>query len=174
LINLIVCVDLSSGIGYKNELLIKLSADMKRFRELTIGNYVAMGRKTYESIGNPLSQRMNIILTRDKNYKTPTGMFVYHSIEQVIHDYQHQNNNESELFILGGSDIFKQSWQYADRIYLTEIEHRFPKKDSYFIPVSSLEWKLIEEERHEKDEKNPYNYSFKVFERRKYINNKSI
>jgi dihydrofolate reductase len=174
MINFIVAADLSNGIGYQNELLVKLPADMKRFRRLTTNNIVVMGRKTYDSIGKPLPNRINVILTRDKDYKAPTGTFVYNDIEQVIHDYKHQNNNESELFIIGGSEIFKQSWQYADRIYLTEIDYRFPKKDSYFIPISFLEWKLIDEERHEKDEKNPYNYSFKVFERRKYVDNKSI
>lgn len=169
-ISLIAAIDLNRGLGYQNELLVKLPNDMKNFKKLTTGHFVVQGRKTYESIGYPLSNRHNIILTRDNKYKAPLGTYVYHSVEDVIKAYNNQNNNESELFFIGGAEVYKQALPHVDKIYLTVIENNFSSVDSYFPSFSLNEFKPIENIFNPLDEKNPYNHSFITYERK--INNK--
>lgn len=169
MINLIAAIDLNNGLGYKNELLCHLSNDLKHFKNLTSGHFVCMGRLTYDSIGNPLPNRTNIILTRNKDYKAPLGTFVYHSIEDVISEYNNLNNNESELFIIGGGDIFKQAMSYADRIYLTIIQNKFSHVDSYFPLIDLSEWQVVQGQTvHNKaDSNNEYDHVFVTYEKRK-------
>jgi dihydrofolate reductase len=164
MINLIAAIDLNCGLGFNNELLVKLPNDMKRFRELTQNNFVCMGRKTFDSIGHPLPNRTNIILTRDKNYTSPHGTFIYHSIEEVISAYKTQNNNESELFFIGGEDIFFQALPYADRIHLTIIDHVFEHVDTHFPRINPRYWKAIKNVENKADEKHPYGYYFVTYE----------
>jgi dihydrofolate reductase len=170
-ISLIAACDYNNAIGNNNELLVKLPNDMKHFQKLTTNNFVCMGRKTYDSIGHPLKNRTNIILTRNKKYKAPLGTFVYHDIQEVIHDYQNQNNDENELFIIGGSEVYSQALQFANRIHLTIIEHTFPEVDSYFPKFNLVDFKPISCEKHEADENNPYTHYFVTYERRKLIEN---
>lgn len=165
-ISLIACLDLNNSIGYKNQLLCRLRNDMKHFRQLTEGNFICMGRKTFESIGKPLSNRYNIILTRNKKYKAPQGTFVYYSLEDVINEYRNLNNNESELFIIGGSEIYYQAMPYADRICLTIIDHTFKRADSYFPKFSLDDWKPIECIENKADDENEYDHYFVTYERR--------
>jgi dihydrofolate reductase len=164
MINLVAAIDLNCGLGINNELLINLPNDMKHFRELTTRHFVVMGRKTYESIGHPLPNRTNIILTRNKNYKAPYGTFVYHSIEEVINAYNTQNNNESELFFIGGEDIYYQALSYADRIYLTIIKHAFENVDTHFPRLNPRYWKAIKNVENTADENHPYDYHFVTYE----------
>lgn len=164
MINLIAAIDLNCGLGYKNDLLIKLPNDLKRFRELTQNNFVVMGRKTYESIGHPLPHRHNIILTRNKNYKAPYGTFVYHSIDEVINAYKTQNNGESELYFIGGEDIYYQALSYADRIHLTIIKHVFEKVDTHFPRLNPRYWKAIKNIENKADENHPYDYHYVTYE----------
>jgi dihydrofolate reductase len=166
MINLIAAIDLNRGIGSNNDLLVKLPNDMKHFRELTTGHFIVQGRRTFDSIGHPLPNRTNIILTRNKRYSAPYGTFVYHSIEEVIHAYHKQNNDESELFIIGGAEVYSQAIHYADRLYLTIIDHEFPNVDSFFPAFSFLDWKVTSNIRNEADENNPYVHSFITYERR--------
>jgi dihydrofolate reductase len=142
---------------------------MKHFRKLTENNFCVFGRKTFESIGHPLPNRHNIILTKNEKYEEPAGTYVYSSLEDVIHEYHSYNNDENELFICGGSEIYKQALKYADRIYLTIIEHRFSKIDTYFTPFSFLDWKVTSNVKNLADETHPYNYSFVTYERRELI-----
>jgi dihydrofolate reductase len=170
MINLIAAIDLNRGLGFNNDLLVKLPSDMRHFRELTTGHFIVQGRRTFASIGKPLPNRTNIILTRNKRYSAPYGTFVYHSIEDVIHAYHMQNNDESELFIIGGANIYSQAIHYADRLYLTIIDHEFMNVDSYFPTFSMLDWKPVSNVENLADENNPYDHYFVEYQRRNKIN----
>lgn len=168
MINLIAACGLNNEIGHQNKLLCKLDNDMEHFVKLTTGNFVCMGRKTFESIGKPLKNRTNIILTRDENYKAPFGTYVFHSIEDVIKQYK-LNNDETELFFIGGSEVYSQAIPYASRLYLTIIENNFPHADSFFPQFSMMDWKVVSDQTifHPKDDKNEYDHFFVTYERRK-------
>jgi dihydrofolate reductase len=165
MINLIVAKDLSDGIGYKNELLVKLPSDLQRFKELTLNGFICMGRKTFESIEKPLPHRTNLIISKNTNYKA-NGAFIYSSVDDVIHEYKNYANKELQLWVIGGQSIYTQFLKYADKLYITEIEHRFPKIDTYFPQFSFLDWKLVDKIENKKDEKHPYNYAYCIYERR--------
>ncbi|PAD84886.1 hypothetical protein CHH57_02315 [Niallia circulans] len=162
-INIIVCHDLNGAIGYKNKLLSHQSADLKRFKHLTQGHFVLMGSTTYRSIGKLLPNRHNIILSRNKKFHVP-GAFIRHSIEDVIKEYK-LNNNEQELFIIGGEEVYKEAIKYANRLYVTIIDHEFDKVDAYFPNINMNEWKVTDIEKHLSDENNDYDYSFVTYER---------
>lgn len=169
MISLVASCDLNGGIGYKNDLLVRLSNDMKYFKQVTTSgetNLMLMGRKTYESIGKPLPHRQNLILTHNKKFKAPVRCHVYHSIEDVLREYQN-GEGKVNLWIIGGSEVYKQFIEYADRIYLTIIDHKFDKVDAVFPKFSLDEWKVVDNVENEADEKNPYDHHFVTYERRK-------
>ena len=143
-------------IGNNNELIWKLSSDLKRFKELTTGHPVVMGRKTYESIGRPLPNRRNIIITRNSEYEVE-GCEVVSSLEEALL----LTNND--CFIIGGGEIYKQSLELADKIYLTLVHKDF-EGDTQF-PELSKEWAIIDNKDFEADQKNEYNYSFIEYDR---------
>lgn len=158
-ISMIVAADEKNGIGKNNELLCHLPADLKYFKNLTTSHAILMGRKTYESIGKPLPNRTNIIISRNTN--ALEGCHVFNSIEAGI-DFA-KTLNETELFIIGGDSIYKQSLALTQTIYLTRTHHIF-EADAFF-PSLENDWKLIKEINHLADEKNKFEYSFMVFER---------
>lgn len=158
-ISMIVAADEKNGIGKNNELLCHLPADLKYFKNLTTSHAILMGRKTYESIGKPLPNRTNIIISRNTN--ALEGCHVFNSIEAGI-DFA-KTLNETELFIIGGDSIYKQSLALTQTIYLTRTHHIF-EADAFF-PSLENDWKLIKEINHLADEKNKFDYSFMVFER---------
>jgi len=164
-INLIVCHDRAGAIGFQNNLLAHQSEDLKRFKRLTLNNYVLMGSRTYESIGRLLPKRHNIILSRNKKYKVAPGGFVRHSLEDVIKEYK-LNNNEQELFICGGSDVYKQAIPYVDKMYITVIDHKFDKVDSIFPEFDMDEWESVGYEKHPADENNEFDYWFITYKRK--------
>ena len=143
-------------IGNNNELIWKLSSDLKRFKELTTGHPVVMGRKTYESIGKPLPNRRNIIITRNLEYEV-NGCEVVSSLEEALL----LTNND--CFIIGGGEIYKQSLEVADKIYLTLVHKDF-EGDTTF-PELGKEWAIIDTKDFDADEKNEYNYSFIEYDR---------
>lgn len=159
IISLIAAVANNGVIGNGNTLLWKLPADMKRFRALTIGKPVIMGRKTYESIGRPLPERMNIILTRDKGYHKD-GCEIAYSPEEALQ----RCAGREEAMVIGGGEIYKLFLPRANRIYLTLVDHHFDG-DTYFPKLPKAEWQEISRESHGPDERNPYSYSFVVWER---------
>lgn len=122
-----------------------------------------MGSATYRSIGKLLPNRHNIILSRNKKFHVP-GAFIRHSIEDVIKEYK-LNNNEQELFIIGGEEVYKQAIKYANKLYVTVIDQEFDKADTYFPNISMNEWKVIDIDKHSLDENNDYDYSFVTYER---------
>lgn len=166
MINLIAAIGLGNELGYKNQLLCSLPNDMKRFKEITTGQFCVMGRKTYESIGKPLPNRHNVIVTRNVKYQASPETYVYTSLEEVIFEYKAYNNNENELFIIGGEQIYKQALEYAERIYLTIIDHAFPKADAYFPQFDITEWEIISHEQHKMDNDHLYNFHFVTYQRK--------
>jgi len=163
-INLIVAIDENWAIGYQNHLLIKISDDLKHFKSKTINQTVVMGRKTFESLPNqkPLPQRTNIILTRDNNYHIQdNNVLVYHSLDEVLH---YQTNNHSEIFIIGGEQIYKLFLPFCNTAYLTKIYHQFPA-DKY-IPqfIYAGNWILMEQSVLHQT-KSGFKYQFLVYKK---------
>ena len=158
IISNVVVVDASLGIGKNNQLLVHFPADLKHFKKITSGHTVIMGRKTYESMGKALPNRRNIVVTRQKDYLLPDAE-VKNSLAAALDCCK----NEMEVFVIGGAEIFKQSLPQSDRIYLTRIHQTFDA-DTFFPPIDG-NWKEAEREDHQKDEKNPFNYSFITYVR---------
>lgn len=156
MIKLIVAISKNRVIGDSNKLIWNLPADLKRFKEITGGHPIVMGRKTYESIGRPLPNRRNIIITRDESYEVD-GCEVVNSVEESLL----LTNND--CFIIGGGEIYKQTLNIADQIYLTQIDEEFDGDTSF--PELTASWYVSKKEDFEADEKNPYNYSFIFYEK---------
>ena len=150
-------------IGKDNDLVWHMPADLKYFKETTMGHYAIMGRKTYEAVDKPLPGRTNVIITRQPDYHRE-GCIVVHSLEEAL--ALGKDNGQQEVFILGGSQIYELTLEQdlADRIYLTEIKAEF-EGDSYFPELDAAKWKEAKREEHEPDEKNPHPYAFVVLER---------
>ena len=168
-ISLVAAIDKNRAIGYQNQLLVRLPNDMKHFKQLTTSgkhNIVVMGRKTLESIGHPLKNRINIVLTKNKNYQTPKGVFIYHSVEEILNQYKNYGECKPSLWIIGGEQIYRQFIRYADRIYLTIIDHEFENADAHFPEIDLSEWKITSNIKNEADENNPYDHYFVTYERK--------
>ena len=161
IISFIVAVDEQNGMGIENHLPWKLPKDFKMFRETTTGHHILMGRKTYESLGAPLPNRTNIIITKDAHYPTD-GIVVKQSIDDGIAFAK--NAGETELFIIGGAEIFKQTMHLASKIYLTRVHHTFAV-DTYFPMLDNDQWHIVKSEFNLADEKNKYDFTFKTLER---------
>jgi dihydrofolate reductase len=158
-ISIIVAADEQNGIGKNNQLLCHLPADLKYFKTLTTGHAILMGRKTFDSIGKPLPNRTNIVISR--NTKSIEGCHVFTSIADGI--AYAKSLLETELFIIGGDSVYAQSIPLTQTIYLTRTHHIF-EADAFFPSLES-NWKLTNETKHLTDEKNKFDYSFQVFER---------
>ncbi|KMJ59666.1 dihydrofolate reductase [Bacillus sp. LL01] len=160
MISIIVAADRNNLIGKDNDLPWRLPADLAYFKKITSGSTIVMGRKTYESIGKPLPKRKNIILSR-KGFSAE-GCETLPSLNEV----KHLDEESKELFIIGGAHIFKEALPYSDFLYLTYIDEEF-EGDTYFPSFNEREWELISDEKGIKDEKNPYDYYFRKYKRRK-------
>lgn len=148
-------------IGNHNQLPWHLPADLKHFKNITTGHPILMGRKTYESIGRPLPNRSNIILTRNCSLTIP-GCQVVTSLREAIDCARAENNKE--IFIIGGAEVYKQLLPQTQRIYLTLVHHLFTG-DAFFPELEMDEWKETERIDHNADENNAYPYSFIRLER---------
>lgn len=156
MINIIAAISRNRVIGENGQLPWKLPEDMRHFVKITSGCPVVMGRKTFESIGKPLKNRTNIILTRDANYQKE-GCLTYHDILRVIDDFAREN-----LMVIGGEEIYKLFLPYTDRIYLTYIDQDF-QGDTFFPNFEDEKWVKESEERGIKNEENSYDYYFQTF-----------
>lgn len=156
MIRIIAAMSKNNVIGRDNKLIWSLPDDLKRFKELTMGHYIIMGRKTYESIGKPLPGRKNIVISRNPNLKIK-GVEIFSDILKAI---EYTNNN---CFILGGSEIYKQTIDLADFLYLTIINANL-NGDSYFPQIDSS-WILVYDLENNKDDKHMYSYNFKNYSR---------
>lgn len=133
MISIIVVVGKNREIGCKNKLLWDLPKDMARFKKVTIGHPVLMGQKTFESIGRPLPNRKNIVVTLDKSFRAK-GCETRYFLEDVLKEYKEKNE---ELFVIGGGQIYKLSLPYADKLYITEVNDA-PQADTYFPDYSDF------------------------------------
>lgn len=150
-----------SLIGFNNQIPWHLPADLKYFKKVTLNHHILMGRKCFNSIAKPLKNRTNIIITRDPNFIV-TDCIIKNSIEAGI-QYAF-NNSETELFIIGGGEIYLQSMDYLNKIYVTWVDFD-GDGDIYFPEINFTNWKLISEEKHSSDEINTMNYSYCLYER---------
>lgn len=158
-VSIVVAIAENNAIGRHGDLLWKLPNDMKRFKEVTMGHHVFMGRKTYESIPEkfrPLAGRTNIILSRNTNIDERCK--TVSSIEEAI-AYARQNK-ENELMIIGGGELYKQAFPYADKIYLTIVHESFEDADTFFPEIVGAEWLKEKEQHFPADEKHAYSYTF--------------
>lgn len=147
------------ALGKDNKLLWNIPEDTKRFKDLTYAHAVIMGRKTFESIGKPLANRMNFIVTRDPNY-APTGkVTLASSLEEAIE--KAKECEVHEIFIIGGGQIYEQGMKYADTLYLTVVEGEFKDVDTFFPDYSAFKKKLSEQTK----SSNGYTYTFLDLER---------
>ena len=154
-LSMILAMDENNLIGNKNELPWSLPADLKHFKNITNHKIVVMGRSTFESIGKPLPNRMNIVITTDKNYDVE-GVVVINSIEEFMDFAENQNN---EIFIIGGSNLIKQLYDKINTLYITHIKHKF-KGDCYVKFIDFNKLILEDKQNFYPDEKNKYFYSF--------------
>jgi len=140
----VVAHDKNRLIGGENKLLWDLPEDLKHFKKLTLNSTVIMGRKTFESIGKPLPKRLNVILTKDINFK-PNGCLVYNNIDDIIGDF----NEDPNVFVIGGGEIYKQFFPYIQRIYASLVDGEY-SGDTYFPDYGTdLGWKCFFEEQKE-------------------------
>jgi dihydrofolate reductase len=160
-LSIIVATAPDGAIGKDNQLLWHLPADMKFFKEKTMGHHIIMGRKTYESIGRPLPGRTTVIVTRDKTYKAE-GCVVVNSLPEAIEKAQAAGDDEA--MITGGAEIYKLAVEFADTIYLTEVQGKF-EADTFFNFDKSA-WEIIEKQNHKADEKNKFDYNFIILHKK--------
>lgn len=158
MINIIVAADENNVIGKDNDLIWHLPDDLRFFKQKTNGHPIIMGRRTFESVGRPLPNRTNIIITRSSDFKAD-GCVVVHSLDEAL-----QVADQEEIFIVGGSDIYRQALPMAERVYLTRVHHRF-EGDRHF-PELGDEWLEIESVLHPKDEKHVHAFTFKTYIKR--------
>ncbi|HHW37031.1 MAG TPA: dihydrofolate reductase [Bacillales bacterium] len=160
MISIVVAMDKNRVIGKNNQLPWHLPADLAFFKKVTMGKAIVMGRKTFESIGRPLPGRENIILTKNRDYRAE-GCTMIHSIDDV---FDLEKTENGEVCIIGGAEIFNEVLTCTDRLYITEIDHEF-EGDTFFPLIKESDWTLISKEKGPKDEKNPYDYYFTIYER---------
>ncbi len=161
MISLIAAIGKNNELGKGNALLFSMPADMKHFKNTTSLHTVIMGRKTFESIGRPLPNRRNIVITRNMSYR-PEGVEVVHSLAEALDIIADQNE---EIFIIGGAELYKQTMPIADKLYITHVDAEDKKADVFFPEIIPIVWNETTHQEHKKDEKNPYNYTFSVYKR---------
>jgi dihydrofolate reductase len=160
MITIIAAIAQNNALGKDNQLIWHLPADLKRFKKITSGHHIIMGRKTFESLGKPLPNRTNIIITRNKNYKQ-NGCVIVHSLNEAINAAK----NDENPYILGGAEIYEQAIKIVDKLDLTFVHHAFDA-DAFFPKIDLNIWEETSIENFNADEKNKYNYSFVTFLRK--------
>lgn len=160
MIIMIAAVAENNALGKDNDLVWHLPNDFKRFKTLTSGHHIIMGRKTFESFPKPLPNRTHVIITRQKNYKAE-GCIIVDSIEKALEICP---KNE-DTYIIGGGEIYTLSLPFADKIEITKVHHSF-EADAYFPVLNEKEWKLAQSDHNSKDEKHIYDYTYLTYVRK--------
>jgi dihydrofolate reductase len=163
IISLILAMDEDFGIGRNNQIPWRLSSDLRRFKKITMGHCIIMGRKTYESIGRPLPGRISIVISRNNHFQPPEGVLRVDSLEYGLQSAQ--KLGETEAFIIGGGEIFRQSLPLADQIYLTRV-HTHAQADVFFNQINPDEWQVSEEKFLPADDKNQFDSTFALLKRK--------
>lgn len=161
-LSIIAALGRNRAIGYQNQLSWRLPADLQRFKQLTLGHHMLMGRKTFESIGRPLPGRTSIIITRQTDYAAE-GCLIAHSLDDAL--VMAKARGEQEAFVIGGADIYAQALSRADRMYLTFVEAE-PEADAFFPAFDETSWETIEEVSFTADEKHAYAMKFITLQKR--------
>jgi dihydrofolate reductase len=157
MIVMIAAVAENNALGKDNELVWHLPNDFKRFKELTSGHYIIMGRKTFESFPKPLPNRTHVVITRQQNYQ-PEGCIVVNSIENAI-----QACPENEvIYIIGGGEIYSQALAFSDKIEITKVHGDF-EADAFFPEIKADDWELVQSDFNKKDERHLYDYTYQTF-----------
>jgi len=162
IISAIAAAAKNNVIGSHNQLPWYLPADLQYFKKTTLNHHVIMGRNTFESTGRPLPKRTNVVITRDPFF-TATGIVIVHSLDEALE--LAAENGETETFIIGGGQIFEQAMPLLDKIYLTDVDLEV-EGDVFFPKLEAGEWREVWREAHRADEKNAWDYTFRVLERR--------
>ncbi|HCR75912.1 MAG TPA: dihydrofolate reductase [Chryseobacterium sp.] len=157
---IVVAMGEKNEIGFENQLLWHLPKDLKHFKEITSGHPVIMGRKTYESIGKPLPNRTNIVVSRKTDW-FEEGILIVGSIKEAI---KFAKKIDEEVFIIGGGKIYEQTMDVVDKLEVTLVKADL-EADTFFPKIDPKIWKKTDEICHEKDEKNQYDFCFQTFER---------
>lgn len=150
----------NNALGKDNQLLWHLSDDFKRFKELTTGHYIIMGRKTFESFPKPLPNRTHVIITRQPDYHYD-GCIVVDSVAKAIAAVP----ENQDAFVIGGGEIYKQGLAFSDKIELTRVHESF-EADTFFPEIDASKWRLIDAQTHPKDEKHRYDFTFETYIRK--------
>jgi dihydrofolate reductase len=150
----------NDALGKDNDLVWRLPNDFKRFKKLTTGHHIIMGRKTFESFPEPLPNRIHVVITRNKNYKK-FGAVVVHSLREALDLAKH----DDQPYIIGGGEIYKQSLDFADKIELTRV-HAEVTADTFFPQIDASKWELINEDHHPKDDKHEFAFTYLTYIRK--------
>ena len=159
-VTMIAAAGANNELGKDNDLVWHLPVDFKRFKTLTTGHHIIMGRKTFESFPKLLPNRIHVVITRNPEYKNPDCLVV-HSLEEALEISAHDANP----FIIGGGEIYKQALVHADKIELTRVHGAF-KADTFFPELNDRIWKLVNSEKHPKDERHEYAFDFETYVRK--------
>ncbi len=161
ILSIIVAMAKNRVIGRDNQLPWHLPADLRHFKQTTMGHPIIMGRKTYESIGRPLPGRQNIVITRNPDFQAE-GCLVVHSLQEALAAVP----EAEEVFIIGGASLYREALPLADRIYLTLVDAEV-EGDTFFPELDASEWQEVRRETFAPDEKNPFGYAFIEFVRKR-------
>ena len=162
MITIIAAIGKNNELGKDNQLLWHLPEDLKYFKKMTMGHPIIMGRKTYESIGKPLPNRTNIVVSRKEDW-FEEGILIVPSIKDAI---KHAKKINEQIFIIGGGNIYEQTIDLADCLKITQVDFQ-TKADAFFPKIDENIWQKTDEIHHPKDEKHAYDFSFQTWERRK-------
>lgn len=161
MITMIAAAGENNELGKDNGLLWHLPDDFKRFKQLTTGHYIIMGRKTFESFPKPLPNRIHLVITRNKDYKKE-GAVVVHSMEEALKI----SDKDNQAFIIGGGEIYKMGLPFAEKIELTRVHGTFEDADTFFPNFPIAEWELVTNVEHGKDEKHKYSFTYETWIRK--------
>lgn len=161
-ISIIVAKANNDVIGKDNQLIWKLSSDLKLFKKITSGHHIIMGRKTYESVGKPLPNRVSVVISRNKSFEMPSGHIVVHSLEEAIQACI--GRHLDQVFIIGGAEIYKQALKIADELLITQV-NASPEGDAFFPSIDPEKWQVVSTEHFEKDQNNQYDFDFVIYKR---------
>ncbi len=158
-LSLIVAMAMNRTIGINKKMPWHLSADLKKFKKITMGRPIIMGRRTFESIGRPLPGRQNIIISRNSQYQQQ-GCLVFNDLDSALQSCA----DNDEIFVIGGATLYEATLERADRLYITHIQQAFDG-DTWFPEIKLTQWREIEREDIDDDNSVDFNYSFIVYER---------
>lgn len=161
---IVVAMGKNREIGVDNQLLWHLPKDLKHFKEITSGHPIVMGRKTYESIGKPLPNRTNIVVSRKKDW-FEEGILIVGSLKEAL---KFAKKIDENVFIIGGGNIYEQTINLVDKLEVTLVDAEL-NADTFFPKIDEKIWRKTDEICHQKDEKNNYNFCFQTFERKSEV-----